>query len=75
MEGLKVINEREVQSGLTQAEADRRLKKYGPNLLRKKRKKLSPLTIFLSQFNDFITWVLIGATIISGFMGGKRQML
>nr|WP_207749926.1 calcium-translocating P-type ATPase, PMCA-type [Clostridium tyrobutyricum] len=72
MEGLKVINEREVQSGLTQAEADRRLKKYGPNLLEKK-KKISPLTIFLSQFNDFITWVLIGATIISGFMGEKAD--
>ncbi|AND85258.1 calcium-translocating P-type ATPase, PMCA-type [Clostridium tyrobutyricum] len=67
-----MINEREVQSGLTQAEADRRLKKYGPNLLEKK-KKISPLTIFLSQFNDFITWVLIGATIISGFMGEKAD--
>ncbi|MBV4432823.1 calcium-translocating P-type ATPase, PMCA-type [Clostridium tyrobutyricum] len=66
------MNEREVQSGLTQAEADRRLKKYGPNLLEKK-KKISPLTIFLSQFNDFITWVLIGATIISGFMGEKAD--
>nr|WP_254906487.1 calcium-translocating P-type ATPase, PMCA-type [Clostridium tyrobutyricum] len=72
MEGLKVINEREVQSGLTQDEADRRIKKYGPNLLEKK-KKISPLTIFLSQFNDFITWVLIGATIISGFMGEKAD--
>ncbi|MBV4419119.1 calcium-translocating P-type ATPase, PMCA-type [Clostridium tyrobutyricum] len=66
------MNEREVQSGLTQDEADRRIKKYGPNLLEKK-KKISPLTIFLSQFNDFITWVLIGATIISGFMGEKAD--
>lgn len=67
-----MINEREIQNGLTQDEALRRLKKYGPNLLEKK-KKVSPLKIFLSQFNDFITWVLIAATIISGFMGEKAD--
>ena len=25
--------------------------------------------LFLSQFNDFIVWVLIAAAIVSGFMG------
>ncbi|WP_363316048.1 calcium-translocating P-type ATPase, PMCA-type [Clostridium sp.] len=72
MEVLKLINEREIESGLTQAEASRRLRKYGPNLLEKK-KKVSPLKIFLSQFNDFITWVLIAATVTSGFMGEKAD--
>ena len=33
------------------------------------KKKISPIKIFLAQFNDFMVWVLIGATIISGFMG------
>ena len=54
--------------GLTQKEAESRLKKYGPNIIMEKS-KISPAKIFLSQFNDFITWVLIVATIISGVMG------
>lgn len=67
-----MINERDLQSGLTQAEAARRLKKYGPNRLEKK-KKISPAKIFFSQFNDFIVWVLIVATVISGIMGEKAD--
>lgn len=70
--GMKLINERELQSGLTQAEAERRLKKHGPNVL-KKKKRVSPIKIFISQFNDFIIWVLIVATVISGFMGEKAD--
>ncbi|MCT8976085.1 calcium-translocating P-type ATPase, PMCA-type [Clostridium sp. CX1] len=66
------MNERDLQSGLTQAEAARRLKKYGPNRLEKK-KKISPAKIFFSQFNDFIVWVLIVATVISGIMGEKAD--
>ncbi|WP_428978955.1 calcium-translocating P-type ATPase, PMCA-type [Clostridium tanneri] len=69
---MKLINERDLQSGLTQAEAARRLKKYGPNRLEKK-KKISPAKIFFSQFNDFIVWVLIVATVISGIMGEKAD--
>lgn len=69
-----MVNEREIQMGLTQAEAERRLRKYGHNLF-KKKKKVSPIKIFLSQFNDFITWVLIAATVISGFMGEKADAI
>lgn len=57
-------------SGLSQREAEKNLRAYGPNSIQKK-KKVSPFKIFASQFNDFITWVLIGATIISYFMGEK----
>jgi Ca2+-transporting ATPase len=60
--------------GLTKDEAERRLKKFGPNQLEKK-KKISGLSIFLSQFDDFIIWVLIAATIISGFMGEKADAI
>lgn len=72
MEVFKLINEREIKSGLTEAEASRRLEKYGHNSLQK-NKKVSPFKIFLSQFNDFITWILIAATVISGFMGEKAD--
>jgi Ca2+-transporting ATPase len=56
-----------LSSGLTSAEVATRLAKYGPNQLEEK-KGTSPLSIFLSQFRDFIIWVLIGAAIVSGFL-------
>lgn len=71
---MELINERELQNGLTQVEAARRLKKHGPNRLENK-KKISPVKIFLSQFNDFIVWVLIAATLISGFIGEKADAI
>lgn len=63
-----MIQEKEVTRGLTSSEAEKGLEKYGPNEIMQK-KKISPIKIFLAQFNDFMVWVLIGATIISGFMG------
>lgn len=63
-----MIQEKEVIRGLTSSEAQKGLEKYGPNEIMQK-KKISPIKIFLAQFNDFMVWVLIGATIISGFMG------
>lgn len=59
---------------LTAEEAERRLKKYGFNKLESK-KKISATLIFFSQFNDFITWILIVATIISGLMGEKADAI
>lgn len=63
-----MAQERILNTGLTEKEAQKRMEKYGPNKL-KEKKKVSAFMIFLAQFNDFITWVLIGATLISGFMG------
>lgn len=60
--------------GLTTKEANKRLAKYGPNVL-KKKERISPIKIFLEQFNDFIIWVLIVATIISGAMGEKADAI
>ena len=53
--------------GLASAEAEARLKKYGPNQL-KEKKGTSPLIIFLEQFQNFIVWILIGAALVSGFL-------
>ncbi|TDT61874.1 calcium-translocating P-type ATPase, SERCA-type [Fonticella tunisiensis] len=58
--------------GLTQREAKKRLEKHGYNELIR-REKMSPFKIFLSQFGDFMTWVLMAATAISGFMGEKAD--
>ncbi|MEW8957146.1 calcium-translocating P-type ATPase, SERCA-type [Clostridium sp.] len=63
-----MVEEKELNLGLSGKEAELRYRTYGPNRLQGK-KKVSPILIFLAQFNDFIIWVLIGATIISSFMG------
>lgn len=69
-----MIEEEEEIFGLTEKEAQRRNETFGLNVL-KENKKISRVKIFLSQFNDFITWVLIGATIISGIMGQKADAI
>ena len=51
--------------GLTTLEAKKRLVDNGTNELITEGKR-SVLSIFLSQFNDLMIWVLIGAAIISG---------
>lgn len=62
------------EKGLTSKEAAKRLKQYGYNELHRK-KKISPVMIFISQFKDFMTWVLLGATAISGLMGEKADAI
>ena len=60
--------------GLSATEAEALLKKYGFNKLENK-KKISAPQIFFSQFNDFITWILIAATVLSGLMGEKADAI
>lgn len=69
-----VIQEKEYSHGLTTKEVKRRQDTYGLNEISHKKKK-SPLVIFLSQFNDLIVWILIGATIISGLMGDSADAI
>ncbi len=54
--------------GLSESEAEKRLKAFGYNRLKSKNKK-NPVGIFLSQFKDIMVLVLLGATVISVFMG------
>ena len=72
--GGSVYDSKTLSRGLSTEEAESRLKKYGFNKLENK-KKVSALQIFLSQFNDFITWILIAATLISGLMGEKADAI
>jgi Ca2+-transporting ATPase len=53
--------------GLTEREADERLSQYGLNEIRRSR-KISPIKIFLAQFNSFIVYILIAAVLISSLL-------
>lgn len=54
------------KNGLTTQEASNRLKKYGPNTLRKDGGK-SVFSIFLSQFTNYLVIILIAAALFSYF--------
>lgn len=56
------------KEGLTEKEAEARLKKYGYNEI-KETKKISPIKIFLNQFNNIVIYILIFALAISIFLG------
>jgi len=63
LEALKTSHQ-----GLTNEEAKRRLKEYGFNEL-KERKRVTPLQIFLGQFKDIFVIMLLVATAISFLIG------
>ncbi len=69
-----MIQEKELTSGLSTKEAEKRIKDFGLNEF-KHHNKTSAVKIFLSQFNDFIVWVLIASTIISGIIGDKADAI
>ncbi len=56
------------EKGLTEAEANDRLKDYGKNILTGSKKQ-SAVKIFFDQFKDIMVLILLGATIISAAMG------
>lgn len=55
-------------AGLSTDEAQSRLAKNGPNALRE-TKGISPLSIFLRQFQSLLVWILLAAGFVSGFVG------
>ncbi len=56
------------QNGLSSEEAERRLKEFGYNEL-KEKKRVTPLQIFLGQFKDIFVIMLLIATTISFLIG------
>lgn len=56
------------QQGLTEEDAEERRKKSGWNEL-SEGAKISPFTLLLNQFKDFMVLVLLGATLVSGLLG------
>jgi len=56
------------EKGLSTEVAEKNLREYGLNEL-KQGETISPFTIFLNQFKDFMVIVLLIATLISGLLG------
>ncbi|MFC4545902.1 calcium-translocating P-type ATPase, SERCA-type [Paenactinomyces guangxiensis] len=54
--------------GLSEEEAQKRLKQVGTNQL-SEGEKISLLALFVDQFKDFMVLVLLAATLISGLLG------
>ncbi|WP_440059572.1 cation-translocating P-type ATPase [Thermogladius sp. 4427co] len=54
-------------NGLSDVEAEKRLKEYGPNIIESKRK--SPIVIFLRQFWNPLIIILVIASLISIILG------
>ncbi len=61
-----------LDSGLTDSDVGARQKSYGKNVIAE-GKRIGSVRIFLRQFSDFMIWVLIGAAILSEFMGEHRD--
>ncbi len=57
-----------MQKGLSNREAEKLLLKHGENLL-SSEKRDSAAKIFVSQFKDLLTLILLGAAVVSVFMG------
>ena len=55
--------------GLTNSEAQSRLGQYGPNLLNPPR-RFRTILLFMSQFKSPLILLLIGAAVLSLFLGG-----
>lgn len=62
------------ESGLTSHEAQKRLEEYGPNTLKKEKKK-GALSLFASQFNNAIIIILLFATAVSYFLQDRTDAL
>jgi len=58
----------DVENGLSNKEAEKRIKQYGKNELDEGEKQ-SAILLFFSQFKDFMVLVLLAATLISGLLG------
>jgi Ca2+-transporting ATPase len=58
----------DMQEGLSEQEAEERLKRTGLNQL-EEGEKLSAFALLLGQFKDFMVMVLVVATLISGLLG------
>ncbi len=64
---IETLLQTNTSRGLSVEESEERLKTSGFNELEEKKGR-SPFKIFISQFNDFMIWILIAAAFISGII-------
>ncbi|RLC78653.1 MAG: ATPase, partial [Chloroflexi bacterium] len=64
----------DIEKGLSEEEATRRLTQYGLNKLEEKE-GTHPLLIFLSQFTEVMVIVLLIASVISFFLGDAKETI
>lgn len=57
----------DLQAGLTTEETQKRKAKYGPNVI-PKRKRKTPLELFLQQFNQPLVYILLVASVITALL-------
>lgn len=62
------------KEGLTDKEAEQRVKKYGYNEI-KKEKKDTTFIVLLRQFKSFVVWVLLIASVISISIGHNTEFI
>src|SRR5574342_649757 len=60
--------------GLTSVEVTERIRKYGPNELQAAH-RVSPWEILLEQFKNVLILILLGATVISLFLGHGTESI
>lgn len=60
--------ETDVDNGLSKEEVSSRQERYGKNVLPEKE-KTPEIIKFLRQFNDVLVYVLLGAAVVTGFLG------
>ncbi|MCS6990192.1 MAG: cation-transporting P-type ATPase [Chloroherpetonaceae bacterium] len=56
-----------LKTGLTTPEAEARKKKFGANVIPKRRRK-TPIELFLQQFNQPLVYILLIASVITAFL-------
>lgn len=61
------------EQGLTESQVSERQERYGKNVLPEKE-KTPEIIKFLKQFNDILVFVLIGAAVVTGFLGEYIDM-
>lgn len=68
-EAVAIALQSDLTDGLSAAEAQRRLRVSGPNVLPEAARP-SALALFLRQFTSIIVWVLLVAALVSGLLHG-----
>lgn len=71
MEAAQVLKalDTDLEFGLSENEASKRLQKYGYNEFAKKEQRISPLAIFLDQFKNILIVILLVAAVLSAVIG------